>query len=172
MAAVVDIREWNGTSGSETATSKTSGTIRFKSADNANFDLNDPIVRPGSGIERSYEKFLRLRIGDPGPTSGITYPRAFSDGAKPIPAWDGIEMYAGGIGAYATPANTDSGVAATDFFSYTSGSPLDLGVFNTGSYSGTNTDIADYLVMQADVIPAAAPGLTVTETLTIAYDET
>lgn len=172
MAADVDIREWNGSSGSETATTKTSGTIRFKSADNATVDLNDPIVRPGSGTERSYEKFLRLRIGATGPTGSITYPRAFSDGAKPSPAWDGIDMYAGGIGAYATPANADSSVATTDFFSYTSGSPLDLGVINTGPYSGTNTDIADYLVMQADVVPAAAPGLTVTETLTIAFDET
>jgi len=168
MAATVDIRENNGVG--ETATTKTSGTIRFKNADNATVDLNNPIVRPGSGSVRSYEKWLRLRIGSTGPTGSITSPRAYSDGANGFGT--GVIMNAGVVGAYATPVSTASSVATTDFFTYTSGSPRTMDVTNTGPFTGTNTDIADYLVLQSVVASIASPGLTPAETLTIAYDET
>ena len=62
MAANVIIEEWNGTGGSETRTDKTSGSIRFKNADNATVDLSNPLVVPGSGQEYSYEKWVRLAI--------------------------------------------------------------------------------------------------------------
>ncbi len=168
MAAIVDIREFNGAGA--TATTKTSGTIRFKAADDANVDLNDPIVRPGSGSVFSYEKALRLRIGGTGPTGSITSPRAFSDGFNGFGT--GVTMESGVTGAYVQPVNTDSALATTDFFSFSSGSPLAMDANNPGPYSGTNVDIADFLYLQAEVASTAAPGLTPTETLTIAYDET
>jgi len=174
MAATVDIREKNGAG--ETATTKTSGTIRFKNADDANVDLNNPIVRPGSGSVFSYAKSLRLRIGATGPTGSITNPRAFSDSTNGFGT--GVTMKAGTRGTYSNPgtlgaANMDpSVVTATNFFTYTSGSPLDMDVNNPGPFTGTNLDIADYLYLQAEVASTAAPGLTPTETLTLAYDET
>ena len=168
MAAIVEIREKNGAG--ETPTTKTSGTIRFKAADDANVDLNDPIVRPGSGSEFSYEKALRLYIGGTGPTGSITSPRAFSDGSNGFGT--GVTMESGGTGTYVQPVVTDSPRATTNFFTYTSGSPLALDVTNTGPYTGTNTDIADYLYLQAEVASTASPGLTPSETLTMAYDET
>ena len=168
MAATVDIREKNGAG--ETATTKTSGTIRFKDADDANVDLNNPIVRPGAGSVFSFEKALRLRIGATGPTGSITSPRSFSDGANGFGT--GVTMQSGVNGAYVQPVSTDSSLATVDFFSYTSGSPLAMDATNAGPFSGTNIDIADYLYLQAEVASTAAPGLTPTETLTIAYDET
>ncbi len=169
MAATVDIREFNG-AGPGTPTTKTSGTIRFKDADDANVDLINPIVRPGGGTVWSYEKSLRLRIGATGPTGSITSPRAFSDNVNGFGT--GVTMEAGGIGAYAQPVKSNSAIATVDFFSYTSGAPLALDVFNPGSYSGTNVDIADFLYLQAEVASTASPGLTPTETLTLAFDET
>lgn len=178
MAADVEIRELNGVSPG-TPTVKTSGTIRFKNADDANVDLNDPIVRPGSGTNYSYWKVIRLYIDSPGPTGSITSPRAFSD-STPNFGTD-VTMKAGGRAAYLQPANTDissEGSWATtpdDFFGFTSGSPLALDVGNPpggGGYTGTTTYIADFLVMQAAVGTGASPGLTPSETLTIAYDET
>lgn len=168
MAAIVEIREKNGAG--ETPTTKTSSTIRFKNADDANVDLNDPIVRPGSGSVYSYEKALRLYIGATGPTGSITSPRAFSDGSNGFGT--GVTMEAGGTGTYVQPVNTNSTLATTNFFTYTSGSPLALDVTNTGPFTGTTTDIADYLYLQAEVASTASPGLTPSETLTMAYDET
>ena len=169
MAATVDIREFNGISPG-TPTTKTSGTIRFKNADDANVDLNNPIVRPGSGSVYSYEKVLRLRIGATGPTFSITSPRAFSDGANGFGT--GVTMKAGTNGTYVAPVNTSPSHATVDFFTYVSGTPKDMGVTNVGPYTGTNVDIADFLYLQAAVASTASPGLTPTETLTVAFDET
>ena len=48
MAATVQIVEKNGAGG--TQTDKTSGTIRFKNADNATVDTGNPMVKPGAGV--------------------------------------------------------------------------------------------------------------------------
>jgi hypothetical protein len=164
MAAVVEIREKNGAG--ETPTTKTSSTIRFKNADDANVDLNDPIVRPGAGSVYSYEKALRLYIGATGPTGSITSPRAFSDGANGFGT--GVTMEAGVTGTYVQPVSTNSAIGTVDLFSYTSGSPRTMDVTNAGPYTGTTLDIADYLYLQAEVANTASPGLTPSETLTIA----
>lgn len=169
MAATVDIREKNGAG--ETPTTKTSGQIRFKAADDANVDLNNPIVRPTSGTNYSYEKALRMYLGGTGPTGAITSIRAFSDTVNGFGT--GVTMYAGTNATYVQPVVTDSTRATTDFFSYSSGSPLSMGA---GPYDGTtpglNSDMGDYLYLQADVASTASPGLTPNETLTISYDET
>ena len=174
----MEIREKNGAG--ETPTTKTSGTIRFKAADDANVDLADPIVRPGSGNAYSVEKVLRLYMGATGPTGAITSPRAFSDGVSGFGT--GVTMHAGISGSYTQPVfpAADSTIATggpiDGLFDYTSGSPLAMDVTNTGPYTssvpGTSSDFADYLYLQATVASTASPGLTPSETLTIAYDET
>jgi len=170
MAATIDIQEFNGVSPG-TPTSKTSGTIRFKAADDANVDLNNPIVRPGSGSTFSYEKALRLFMTT-APTGSITNPRAFSDGANGFGT--GVTMEAGVTGTYAQPVITDSTRATVDLFSYTSGSPLAMDANNPGPYlpALVGNNFADFLYLQAEVASTASPGLTPSETLTIAYDET
>jgi hypothetical protein len=165
MAATVDIYEWNGTSGSQTSTSKTSGTIRYKNADNATVDLVNPMVKPGAAsYDRSWKKFHRLHIGGTGPTGEITNVRFYTDGGFGT----GYVYY-----GKATPTEADGtgeGSTYPAMSTYTSGSPLSLGA---GPYTGTNTDIASFLESYLRIdenVPA--PGLLSTETWTFAYDET
>lgn len=162
MAATVQIIEKNGAGG--TGTDKTSGTIRFKNADNATVDLNDPMVVPGSGTDYSYEKWLRLNVTG-GTYSQITDIVAYSDGANGLGT--GVGLYAKAVASYATPAEATATTGYTDFFTYTSGSPLSLGA---GPFTSTG-EKGDHLVMIATVADTASGGLTSSETLTIAWDE-
>ena len=169
MAATMDIREFNGVGA--TPTTKTSGTIRFKDADDANVDLNNPIVRPGSGSVYSYEKVLRLNLGA-GLTGAITSPRAFSDSVDNLGT--GVSMTAAvqDGAAFIQPVNTLSVVGTPlDFFGFTSGAPLALDSITAGPFTVIG-DIADYLYIQAAVASTASPGVTSTETLVLSYDET
>jgi hypothetical protein len=162
VPATVQIIEKNGVGG--TPTDKTSGTIRFKNADNATVDLNDPMVVPNSGTDYSFEKWIRLNVTG-GTYSQITNIRAYSDGANGLGT--GIGLHARAVASYATPAEATSTSGYTDFFTYTSGSPLTLGA---GPFTSTG-EKGDHLVMIATVADTASGGLTPTETLTIAWDE-
>lgn len=162
MPATVQIIEKNGAGG--TGTDKTSGTIRFKNADNATVDLNDPMVVPASGTDYSYEKWLRLNVTG-GSYSQITNIAAYSDGANGLGT--GVGLFAKAVASYATPAEATATTGYADFFSYTSGSPLSLGA---GPFTSTG-EKGDHLVMIATVADTASGGLTPSETLTIAWDE-
>lgn len=162
MAATVQIIEKNGAGG--TGTDKTNGTIRFKNADDATVDLNDPMVVPGSGTDYSYEKWLRLNVTG-GSYSQITDIVAYSDGSNGLGT--GVGLYAKAVSSYATPAEATATTGYTDFFSYTSGSPLSLGA---GPFTSTG-EKGDHLVMIATVADTASGGLTSSETLSVAWDE-
>jgi hypothetical protein len=184
MAATVVINEWNGTGGSETKTDKTSGTIRFKNADNATVDLNDPMVVPGADQDYSYEKWIRLEITDAGGFTQISNLRAYSDGANGFGA--GVKCWYATSGVYMTPTTPTVGVdppqsaAAgsplenmSDFFGLTSGAPADMDAVNTGPFTdGSPAEhIGDFLVLVMEVETGASNGITPSETLTWAYDE-
>jgi hypothetical protein len=145
---------------------KTGSTIRFKAADSPVVDLSSPIVRPTIGTIYSYEKAIQLAIGATGPVGAITNIRAYSSGTSSLGA--GLGVKAGATATYVAPVNTVSILATTDFFTYTSSSPLSLGA---GPYTGTNLAIGSFLYMQASVSSTAAAGLTTSQVLTIAYDE-
>ena len=184
MAATVVINEWNGTGGSETKTDKTSGTIRFKNADDATVDLNNPMVVPAADQDYSYEKWLRLQITDAGGFTQISNLRAYSDGANGMGT--GVKVWYAASGTYMTPVEPTVGIdppqsaAAgspqenmTDFFTATSGSPIDLDAVNTGPFTdGSPAEhIGDFLVLVMEVETTASNGITPSETLTFAYDE-
>lgn len=162
MAATVLIVEKNGTGG--TATDKTSGTVRFKNADNAAVDVNNPLVIPGSGLDWSYEKWLRLRA-DVAPSVQITNVKAYADGTNNFGA--GVNVYAKAVTAYATPVEGSGTASFADLFTYTAGSPLTVG---GGTYSGTG-EFADHVVLEMSVGTNAAQGSLAAETLTFSYDE-
>lgn len=164
MAATVTIGEKNGAGA--TYTDKTSGTIRFKNADNSTVDTNNPMVIPGAGVDYSYEKWLRLKIGGTGPSVQITNLKFYTDGSNGLGT--GVLLYAKAVTAYATPAEATGTAGYTDAFTYTSGSALSLGA---GPYSGTNTEIGDHCVMMMTVGTTATQGQTPSETLTFSYDE-
>jgi hypothetical protein len=163
MPATVQIIEKNGAGG--TPTDKTSGTVRFKNADNATVDLVDPLVVPASpGFDYSFEKWLRLNVTG-GTYSQITDIRAYSDGANGMGT--GVQVYAKAEASYATPAEATGTAGYADLFGYTVGSALALGA---GPFTSTG-EKGSHLVMFARVAETASGGLTPSETLTIAWDE-
>lgn len=168
MAATVLIREKNGAG--ETATDKTSGTVRFKKADDANVDVSNPLVKPSGGnFDRSFQKWLRLNVSV-APAGNITNPKFYMSGS----AETGQTLYIATTnpGTYSTPVQETADTGYTDAFTYTSGSPKALDVANAGPYTGTG-DKADYIKMMmkiADTI--AAPGTLPSKTMTFQWDET
>ena len=182
MAANVVINEYNGPAPG-TKSNKTSGTIRFKNADNAAVDLNDPLVVPSSGQEYSFEKWLRLEIAG-GAFTQISNLRAYSDGANGFGT--GVKLWYAATGAYMPPvvpgeaADPPQSAAAgsplenmVDFFAATQGSPIDLDGINTGPFTdgSPSEEIGDFLVLVMEVEPTASNGVLAAETLTFAYDE-
>lgn len=162
MAAVVQIIEKNGAGG--TATDKTSGTIRFKNADNASVDTGNPMVKPESGTDFSFEKWLRLNVTG-GTYTEITNVKAYMDGASGLGT--GVSLYAKAVSTYATPAEATSATGYTDAFTYSSAAALSLGA---GPFTGTG-EKGDHCVMMLAVDATAAGGITSSETLTFAWDE-
>jgi hypothetical protein len=162
MAASVQIGEKNGAGA--TFTDKTSGTIRFKNADDATVDTNNPMVVPASGTDYSFEKWLRFKV-DSGSYTEITNIRAYMDGANGFGT--GVSLYAKTETSYATPAEASSASGYSNAFGYTSGSPLTLGA---GPYTSTG-EKGDHLVMMMTVADTASGGMLSGETLTVAWDE-
>lgn len=162
MAATVQIVEKNGAGG--TQTDKTSGTIRFKNADNSTVDTNDPLVKPTSGTDYSFEKWIRFNVSG-GSYTQITNIEAYSDGSSGLGT--GVGLFAKTVASYATPAEATATTGYTDFFTYTSGSALSLGA---GPFTSTG-EKGDHLVMIMTVDNTASGGVTSSETLTIAWDE-
>lgn len=161
MAATVQIVEKNGAGA--TATDKTSGTVRFKNADNATVDLVNPMVKPGAGSDWSFEKWLRMNV-TVAPAGEISNVKAYMDGAN---GWTGVNLWWKAVTAYATPAEGTASTGYTDAFTYTSGAPLTLGA---GPYSGTG-EKADHLVALMQVTTSAVNGILATETATLVWDE-
>jgi len=162
MAATVQISEKNGAGG--TLTDKTSGTIRFKNADNATVDTANPMVKPGAGTDWSFEKWVRFNVSG-GTYTEITNIKAYCDGS--VSFGTGVTVYAKAVTTFATPAEATSATGYADISTYTSGSSLSLGA---GPYTSTG-EKGDHLVMMMGVGTTASGGLTPTETLTIAWDE-
>lgn len=162
MAATVQIIEKNGAGG--TPTDKTSGTIRFKNADNATVDTSNPMVKPVSGTDYSFEKWLKFNVSA-GTYTQITNIKAYSDGSNGLGT--GVGLYAKAVTTFATPAEATATTGYSDFFGYTSGSALSLGA---GPYTSTG-EKGDHLVMMMTVASTASGGVTATETLTVAWDE-
>ena len=135
MAATVQLIEKNGAGG--TGTDKTSGNIRFKNADDATVDLNNPLVKPPSGNDYSFEKWLRMNVTG-GSYSQITNVKVYSDGANGMGT--GVEVYAKAVSSYSTPAEASSITGYTNFFSYTSGSALSTPV---GTMKGSYQMVAE-----------------------------
>lgn len=162
MVATVQIVEKNGAGG--TATDKTSGTIRFKNADNATVDNNNPMVIPGAGSDFSFEKWLRLNV-TVAPSVQISNAKFYTDGANGLGT--GVSLWAKAVASYATPTEPANSSGYTNGFSYTSGSALSLGA---GPFTGTG-EKGDHAVLLMEVANTATQGQTPSETITFSYDE-
>lgn len=175
MAATVLIREKNTVS--QTATDKTSGTIRFKKADDMNPDLNNPLVVPTSLTEYSYEKWLRMHISA-GTFTQVSNLRTYTAGSNPYGT--GVKLWFKTIATFATPVIPSTSndppthsTAFTDAFTYTSGAPLDMDDLNAGPFDSTALpkDIGNYLIAVMEVEIGASQGVKSAATLTASWDE-
>ena len=167
MAATIQIHEM---SGADTGVDKTSGTVRFKLADNSTVDTNDPLQVPGAGTDYSYSKKLRPYMEAP-PGTNISNLRWYTDGTSGFGT--GIALTAKNIGT-TFGANYDTAMTGgADLFSYTSGSPLDGDGTDTGPFvpADDNTYVGDLIELQMSVASTASNGALTPETLTLAYDE-
>jgi hypothetical protein len=161
MAATVQIVEKNGAGG--TQTDKTSGTVRFKNADNSTVDLNNPMVKPGAGSDWSFEKWLRMNVSG-GTYTQITNVKVYTDGSS---GWTGVNLWAKAVASYATPAEGTASTGYTNAFTYTSGAALSLGA---GPFTSTG-EKGDHAVLLMEVTSTATGGVLAAETLTLAWDE-
>jgi hypothetical protein len=161
MAATVRIVQKNGAGATAT---DASGGIRFKNADNATVDLANPMVKPTSGSDFSYEKWLRLEVTG-GTYSQITNIKAYSDGTNSLGT--GVLLWAKAVTSYSTPAEATATTGYTNFFTYTSGSPLSLGA---GPYTSTG-EKGDHLVMMCEVQSTATGGLASGDSVFVGWDE-
>jgi len=162
MVATVQIVEKNGTSG--TNTQKDGQTVRFKNADNATVDTNNPLVIPTAGVDYSYEKWLRLKV-TAAPDTNVSNFQFYTDGANGFGT--GVLLYAKAVATYATPAEATGTGGYTNAFTYTSSSALSLG---SGPYTGTG-EKGSHAVLMMTVGTNATQGTTPTETATFSYDE-
>lgn len=171
MSATIKFREKNGVG--QTATDKTGGTVRFKKADNATVDTNNPMTVPVSGSSWSFRKYLRLFISAPGGFTQISNLRAYSDGATGFGT--GVNCWVKTVGSYATPALETVNTGYVALASATAGAPLDLDAINAGPFTPDSPfvqkDIGDYIQLALEVLSTAAGGILTGELLTFAWDE-
>lgn len=188
MAATIAMNEWNGTVGVQVGTPKGGGTIKFKSADDAVNDNNDPLVKPSVGVYRSYEKWLRASITDLDDAASISNIEVYVTGTPGtgISIWaKTVETYCDAEGNPLADPNTpyaggrsSSGAMPgpkTNLFTYTSANPLSLGA---GPYAVNEDDgdiveagIGEYLVLQMEVLPSATVGTTRSYGFKVTYEE-
>jgi hypothetical protein len=161
MAATVRIVQKNGAGATAT---DAAGGVRFKNADNATVDLNNPLVKPTSGSDFSFEKWLRLEVTG-GTYSQITNIKAYSDGTNSLGT--GVLLWAKAVTTYATPAEATATTGYNNFFGYTSGSALSLGA---GPYTSTG-EKGDHLVMMCEVQSTASGGLAQGDSVYFSWDE-
>ena len=166
MAATLKIYEL---SASRAGTDKTSATVRFKLADNATVDLNNPLTIPSSGSykTKSYSKHIRLYCAT-APDTQIDNLRMYTDGTNSICA--SVDVYASNVGIRFDGNATGAAVQASDLFAFTSAAPMDIDAIHITAVtaSGFNGDI---IKLQMLVASDATSGAKPSDTITFAYDE-
>jgi len=167
MAATIQIHEMTSLT---TGVNKTSGTIRFKDADNATVDLSNPLVVPDSGSIYSYTKKLRAYMAAP-PDTQISNMRWYTDGNNGFGT--GIEVTAKNVGTTWGANYKTQMSGGSNLFGYTSAAPLDGDSTDTGPFDSGNDDsyIGDLIELQMSVASTAQHGSLTPETLTLAWDE-
>lgn len=167
MAATIQIHEMSAL---DTGVDKTSGTVRFKAADDAIVDSADPLVIPAEDSIYSYTKKLRAYMEAP-PSVSVSNLRWYTDGTNGFGT--GVTATVKNLGVtWGANYNTAQSGGA-DLFGKTSGSPLDGDATDAGPFvpADDNSYIGDLIEAQLAVASTASQGALTGETLTFAYDE-
>ena len=158
---IVYLREWNGEAPGD-PTSKEGEQIQFKSSDDPTVEdietSTNPLTKPQAGVNRSYEKYLRLYLEDLEGKASIANLRVYVAGTPPA---NGMGLFYKVDDEYVDPL--PGGYAAggamigpkSDFFTADADNPIELG---DGPFEDVLEDIGDFLVMQAELYPSVALG--------------
>lgn len=162
MAATIVPHVFTG-SGAGTESGDVTG-IDLISADNASNSLANRQANPIAAGTVSYEKWVKLVVTSP-PANDVSNFQLWGDGAVDVST---TLWFTAGYVTGATPSNSASTVADTDFTEYTSGNKAQ---WDAGSYtlSGAATKFA---VFQLEVGADRGPGAWTQETITYSWDET
>jgi len=189
MAAIFNVMlDTGGSAGSPGIETNTDSlgppNVRFKQADDANIDSNDPIQIPtDSSTNYSYWKQVYLKCAT-APDTQVDNVKFFTDGTgfgagittnvgSPFPEKSSTSDAGYDPATSAVSITTHANVSsASDVFTYTSGTPLDgPTISETNSTITASGNTTDYLVLGMEVTSGASPGNLSDETFTFRYDE-
>jgi hypothetical protein len=165
MAGVLQIHEMTDT---DTGVDKTSGTVRFKSADETNTGTTNKLTITDGAEDFSYTKQLRAYV-ETVPSVVFENLIAYTDGdgfadAALTVEYDVDETWA---------ANVDTDIAGTDLFTKVDTDAISLDTSDTEHLNGDGQGYwGEHLRLQLGILSTADPGTLTAETLTFAYDET
>jgi len=155
--------------------------LRFKQADNKTIDTSDPMVVPAAGTEYSRWKQIYLKCTT-APDTQVDNVKFFTEGdfgtGITVKVGDGVQVKSSGAStgydvsdANEVITNHTDVAAATDVFTYTTGSPRTVTISEAGSIINAIGETTDYLVLSMEVISTASPGDLANKTWTWRYDE-
>lgn len=158
-------------------------TLKFKNADNATIDTNDPLTIPAASTIYSYSKFVFLKC-DAADSHTMNNVKLYADGTNSLGT--GVDLKvglqfptknSGATTGYELANNANEMVDETaltssaSVFDYTSVAGLTVSISEAGNVINANSETTNYVVLQMNVASTASPGATATETLTFSYDE-
>ena len=164
MAATIVIQSAHGGSAGSPGSTSTVTSARMKAADNDTADTNNPLVRPTSGLNYSYEKWLRLycSVAPSNVVNNFRFHRASGSPSTGITDLYGERSIAEG---YEVPVQTN-GYAATSM--PTSATSLSK---NATDFSAATTQYGPWVVLQWSIGPTAVAGTQTALTYRFTYDE-
>lgn len=172
----------------------TSGTLRFKCADDNTNDNNNPIPIPAAGTNYSFWKHVYLRCTVRPGSEIVNNVKFYTDGSNGYGTGVGLkvsdtfpthtnasnagyEVDDNSTGSTGTEMDAGtpnhSGVTGTtDAFTFSSASPLSVTIGEGSSQIDAVSEVTNFVILQMTVASTAASGELSAETLTFRYDET
>ena len=164
MAATVAVQSCHGGSSGSPGSTTTVTSIRFKSADNDTADTSNPLVKPTSGTNYSYEKALKLTV-TVAPDNNLTNLRFHRSSGTPstgITDYYGEQTQATG---YTVPVGTVSSIATTTV-------PTSATVLTNNNTTFTSTgQYGPWIYLQWRIGTTASAGTQTTLTYRWTFDE-
>lgn len=164
MPATLEIRSAHGGTNGSPASQSAVTSIRFKAADNDTADTNNPLVKPTSGTNYSYEKWLKLQV-TVAPDNSLTNLRFHRSSGTPSTGITDLYGEVSQASGYVVPVGTASSVATTSM-------PTSATVLTNNN--GTQTTTGQYgpwIVIQWQISTSASAGTQNTLTYRFTYDE-
>lgn len=157
--------------------------LRFNAEDTNDQDQASPIIIPTSGTVFSYWKQVYIRCAT-APDTQVNNLKIYTDGTlgwgtgTTVQIGDGtqIKNSASSAGYDVATAQEDMTnhtdvTTKTSLFTFTSGSPRNVSISESGTIINAINETSDYLVLQQDVESTASTGIKPAETVTWQYDE-